>query len=339
MTKIARASIEDIDELMNFMDKFWKKGHILSINRQLFCYEFCNDKYLNMTIARDADNKIVGIFGYMYYNSLKTPDIAGSLWKVIPQCKEPMLGLKMRSFTIRNILHRFFAAPGAGLQTKAIYQIIGMRWKRMDQWFLLNDHLTNYRIADIPKSYRYKKILKKPEKWSIEKIQENMLDQFDFAKWTYIVPFKDESYIKKRFFNHPIYRYEVYGVRKKTDSLFSSIFVFRIAEAEGRKVIRVVDFYGLEETWPAIGTFLYEKIVQEGMEYADFVSYGFDFEKLQAAGFEKLDIDQKNLIIPNYFEPFVKRNIPVYCVHDPLKEGWQFRQCKADGDQDRPNVW
>ena len=38
----------DIDNIMEFIDLYWKKGHILSIDRKLFEYEFLDGNQVNI---------------------------------------------------------------------------------------------------------------------------------------------------------------------------------------------------------------------------------------------------------------------------------------------------
>ena len=71
-------------------------------------------------------------------------------------------------------------------------------------------------------------------------------------------------------------------------------------------------------------------------EYIDFMCFGFDGEFLKNAGFQKINIDNNNLIIPNYFSPFIRKNIKINFFAD-TKHIDQLRIFKADGDQDRPS--
>lgn len=98
---------------------------------------------------------------------------------------------------------------------------------------------------------------------------------------------------------------------------------------------RVVDFYGEESLMPNILSALAQKMVEEGDEFLDFIGHGFDPDLMQQGGMMRLDFESKEWVVPNFFEPLLKQNVPVYCVSD--KTDLQFRQCKADGDQDRPN--
>ena len=337
MIKISFASLNDLDDLMEFMDKYWKKDHILSYDKELFLYEFLDGNKLNITIAKDEYGKIVGLFGFIKYNSLDNPDIGGSLWKVIDDCKEPLLGLKLRDFTIKNVKHRFFAAPGAGLQTKAIYKVIGMNWNRMEQFFFLNPEIENYRLVELNnQQIKLNYPSNEAVKCEIELIKDvNLLKGFDFDELTNIVPFKDFNYISKRFFNHPIYNYDVYIVRNL--NTIKNIFVCRTSSYQNSKAYRIVDFYGKETYLSDICSYLFQIIKKNQYEYCDFINSGFSVKNLVKYGFNVLDFEANSIIIPNYFEPFIQKNIPIYCVSD-INSNLVFRQCKADGDQDRPNI-
>ena len=70
----------------------------------------------------------------------------------------------------------------------------------------------------------------------------------------------------------------------------------------------------------------------KGYEYIDFYLYGIEDDILRDAGFVLQDDDVN--IIPNYFEPFVQKNISLDFYADSLEEIILF---KGDGDQDRPN--
>lgn len=328
---IVQATIEDTDSIMKFMGNIWKKGHILSYHKELFLYEFQDGSMLNFIVAKDNKEDIVGLFGFIRYNYSQNPDIAGSLWKVDPKIKEPLLGIKMREYFRKNIKHAFFAAPGAGLQTKPIYKVLNMNWNRMQQYYIANTYSSEFKICKNPEKKRdnyfvnehvdFKKIDNMQELANFLFIDENTL------------PRKDGRYFEKRFFNYPIYTYDIYvlSVEKK----IQNIIVCREVEVQGNYAYRIVDFYGSELFMKGITSFLSDIVVEKRYEYLDFVSFGFDAKKLLDAGFSLLDFDSDKTIIPNFFEPFVQKNIPVYCVWD--KTDKNFRQCKADGDQDRPN--
>jgi uncharacterized pyridoxamine 5'-phosphate oxidase family protein len=328
---ISQATINDTPAIMNFMDKIWKKGHILSHNKELFLYDFCQNDLLNIIIAKDEQMKVVGIFGFIKYNNLDIPDIAGSLWKVDPNTKEPFLGMKLRKYFMQNIKQDFFAAPGAGIQTKPIYKALDMNFLIMDHFYIANNNIKQFKLLKNPVVNQINTIdcdnihIKKAN--SIEDIKS-----YKFNK--NIVPLKDLHYINKRYFSHPIYIYDIYYLT--SSNVIKNIFICRTASHDNQSAYRIVDFFGELDYIKYIVAYLYEYIKQQDIEYIDFVSFGYDKTKLIEAGFAKLDLEDDNIIVPNHFEPFVQKNIPIYLVSN--KTDKIFRQHKADGDQERPNL-
>ena len=335
---IRSGRLEDTDAIMRFMDRHWRKGHILSRSRELLLHDFADGEGLNFALAwRDGD--LVGLFGFMRYSRRPVPDLAGSLWKVVEGEKTPLLGLKLRQFVIDNVPHRFFAAPGAGPQTRPIYQVLGMNWARMTHWFMPNPQRdpAGYRLARIEPGMvaeiREETLL---PCWSLQEVRDmEALERFPFARFDHILPFKDAHYIRHRFLAHPIYRYRVWHIEYGSSQ---ALYVTRLARHAGAAALRVVDYYGDEGCLPVMGAVLRQQLRESGAEYADFIALGFDLSLMSQAGFTALDLDQERTIIPNYFEPFEQRNVPIYCVFDPVPEGSGFRMCRADGDQDRPAV-
>ena len=170
------------------------------------------------------------------------------------------------------------------------------------------------------------------DKYSLVKLEQEQID-FDFMKKKYI-PHKDKNYFIKRYFNHPIYSYEVYGIY--FDNKVISLLVTREVAVGDSKILRIMDFLGDENALEYVSKSLYEIVVENNYEYVDFMSFGFDKDNLNKAGFDKIDIESKAIIAPNYFAPFVQENIKINFMAD-TKEIEKLRICKADGDQDRPS--
>lgn len=334
MAEISFASLDDASDIMRFMDEVWRKDHILSTSRELFFHEFQEGNKLNMAIARNGKRDLVGLFGFIKYNNNRIPDLAGSLWKVAESEKEPMLGFKLREFVMQNVRHRFFAAPGAGLQTKPIYQFLKMDWNRMRQYYLINDTLDEFSLVVYPvgHSSAVKDIII-DDAFELKLVTDlESLREFSFEAFDHILPYKDWAYFKKRFCDYPIYRYDLIAFRRGLQIL--NLIVCRIDTHDGATACRLVDFYGEEFYLPQIAARLYRHILERGYEYLDFICHGFDEGIMRAAGFLEVDFESDKVVIPNYFGPFDRRNVPVYCVSD--RSDLRFRQVKADGDQDRP---
>ena len=53
-------------------------------------------------------------------------------------------------------------------------------------------------------------------------------------------------------------------------------------------------------------------------------------------GFQHLDLNQEEIIVPNYFEPFEKKNVKLEIAYKSKSDN--YVAFKGDSDQDRPNV-
>jgi hypothetical protein len=97
-----------------------------------------------------------------------------------------------------------------------------------------------------------------------------------------------------------------------------------------------VDFIGPNETFPLLHNFVLDLLKTYNAEYLDLYSYGIPSLLLQKAGFinrQKI----KGLIIPNYFEPFERKNVDLIFAYKSSQMHPAVRLFKADGDQDRPS--
>ena len=340
------ARLRDIDEIMLFMSQHWREGHVYSWSRPLLMKDFkcfADPERLNIGLARATDREILGVFCFMLYNQRDVPDLAGSMWKITEASQKayPMLGIQLRDFVIKQVRHRFFATPGPGIQTQAIYKVLRLQWHQMKQFFLINPDLTHYQLIRHPES----PVLPAPDiarQVELRRVESpEALEAFDFDAYDHILPFKDERYVSHRFFDYPFYEYDVYAVFRSNSEKAANLVVCRraIAKTDDGKPIssayRIVDYYGEEVLLPEIISCLYQKMRQQGDEFLDFICHGFDESLLKQSGMTSLDFEREDLVIPNFFEPLVKKNVPVYCIAD--RTTLRYRQCKADGDQDRPN--
>lgn len=326
------AKYEEIEEIMQFLDTYWKKGHILATNRQFFEYEMVVDGRVNFIIAKDrATGNIHGLDGFMCASkNVEKLDIWGSMWKVIPGAMG-MLGMeidrRLKEYTkCRNCL----VIGGNPNTTIALikkmlkYENIG----KMQHFYCLSNR-KKYHIAKVE---HYEKFVEnKGDIVDVVRIKDihELEELYVISSNDNVVPYKDLWYINHRYFEHPIYEYQVYGLLND-DNKAEALFVCREQEYDGCKALRIIDYIGKQELFSGISNFL--KTGLEKYEYIDMYCYGFDVSLILQAGMIELREDDTN-IIPNYFAPYVAENIDIW-VGSP-KENTVF--FKADGDQDRPN--
>lgn len=325
------ATLNDADGIMNFIREHWRSNHLLALNKSFFLYEYQDGEQLNFALAIDQEtNQIVGLCGFIKNSKkLEGSDVWGSLWKVI-KTENPMLGIQILEFIPEQTACRSFSSLGIAKKTLPIYDFLRFKTNKLHHYYRLNDQVHEYQVAVVadrqilPISEETQFALNRLE--TVSEINPIIFEQ----KERY--PYKDRWYIQKRYFEHPVYQYQLLGFGSGTDS---AVVVLRMVQHQNVKILRIVDFLGNHNTLANIGLALDQLMKSEHCEYMDFFNFGIPPEMMQRAGFKLRDENDQN-VIPNYFEPFVQTNAELYFFNDRNSE--YFSIFKADGDQDRPNL-
>lgn len=326
------AKISDTSEILSYLSSQWQSDHVYVRHPELFLYDFAVGDNLNFGVLT-MNGSIEGIFGYFYYNTSQSPDIGGMLWHTsnAAQKKSPLAGLLLRNYVLDNVPHRFFGSPGAGIQTKPIYQNIGKVWIEMDHY------VGRFRGSKLPDSIHFKggflhqsaNLKYKTAFLDVKKIHGLPKDLF-----SYQTPVKDSSYLEKRYLLHPFRSYQVV----RCEAEFSlGIVVTRVERLAEQRILRIIDYIGpisdVAGIILAALNFLFSKSV---FAYVDFVCSGFEELQLRHIGFHKVDFDSESDTVPNLFEPIVYKSIQMFANADHGFEN--VVMVKGNGDQDRPNL-
>lgn len=329
MITIRRAEYEDIPDIMRFMDEHWKPGNILAKNREFFEWQFLENNKLNMFIGVDDDiGKIYGMMGAIVYNQSTNPDISGCTWQVI-KSNNPVLGLDIQNYMFKTLNVRYGCSAGLSDKSVRLNKLFGDKIIVMDHYYRLADK-DDYKIAKIKT-----KIIPNVEDSGYRLVPLSSVDEMkqiiseeDLA--TYILS-KDYSYIKRRYFEHPIYHYDMWKIADEQGD-FRAVLVTREETVQNQKICKIIDYYGNSIFLSYITSALDNLITERDYEFVDVYSYGVSTELYEQAGFVCCDENSPN-IIPNYFHPFVQKNISLRMI-----EYWLpgLRMFRGDGDQDRP---
>ena len=339
---IRLAKVDETAEIMDFLDNYWKKGHILAAGKELFNYEFLDkdEITLHIIIAKNKLNhKICGLCGFLPTSDtedISKRDIWGSIWKVIEgEGNLPFLGIELIKRLKLVYPHRYNIGIGINKNTSAVIRRVAFKEyvARMKHYYLLNETMLENN------SFKIAKISHKPIRECADKVEPVTVKRIynieetapAFVPDREAVPYKDLWYINKRFFLHPIREYMVYEITSSENGT-KALIVLREENVFQSKALRIVDYIGEQSLFSNLGIFLKNLIKSENYEYIDLYTYGFEEKYIVSAGFSERKEDDNN-IIPNYFSPFVAENIDIY-VRSPY-ENTVFM--KADGDQDRPN--
>lgn len=334
MTNLSIAKLSETKKIMNFIHHEWKTNHILSKNKKLFLFQHKNKNNLNFVISKNLSKKITGIIGFIKASRNKKSDVWTTMWKSSKSSKNPMLGILLLKY-LKKMGFRTIISSGIKFETQEIYKYLGFSTGKMDHFFLPNLDIKKPLIAIYPKNIKIKMKFKKNKNYTIDTIDnETLKKKFPFKNYKSKVPFKDWNYFNNRYFFHPFFNYKIYGVFYKKKIL--SIIVLREIEINSIKILRIIDFYGQDKSFRYLGTFFQRLLKAKNYEYIDLVCFGLDQEIIYSAGFTKIPLKSKKLVVPNYFNPLIRENTPLYFFVDK-KKIHNLKIFKGDGDQDRPN--
>lgn len=329
---------EDLPRLLTFIDTYWKKNHILVRSKEILDFQYYNretGKYDFVLAENTQTGELDGIRGWIrvaqYDPALSEYD---EVWSAVSKVRPDVENNEIKvlgSYLWRYLeKHKGFGTVGISRFSFAMHTAIRHKTCSLGQYFIFNRETEDYKIATIPVNYQHPAVIVESH-WHLHEIEDiNAVDED--AVTAYYRPFKSKTYLINRFAKHPVYKYHFYGIYEEND--LKSILVGKYVEINGGKILRIVDVLGsLEEVGCLYEDF--QSIMHDtGSEYVDFLCFGIDESVFQNIGFDKLDPEQEELIIPNYFEPFEAKNIVINGAYKPAERYCMF---KADADQDRPS--
>ena len=330
---VVRQAVEsDVPQIIQFIKDNWNESHIFVKSKEFFQYVLCDERGVNVIIAVDSENKIYGMEGCTFYNSTDTPDSSGMMWRCL-KTSDVMLGIKIDQYmqTWQNQKFHFGVGSNPDTTLKITKRFYKHHVGKLDHFYRLNANIDDFRIASV----EHKDILQcKNTNVTLRKIDttHELLEILPDAILRQYTPYKDITYIIRRYFEHPVYHYDLYLIKREKEENHS-VLVIRKVKANNRVAIKIVDFIGNNQELGGVGKALDQLMRMENAEWIDIYCIGISEKELNNAGLIRLEENDKN-IIPNYFEPFVKQNVDIYYTTPKLDGVKLFR---GDADQDRPN--
>lgn len=323
---------EEYDKFIEFIRCYWSENHIFCNNRQVFEFQHGvaeNGEYDFIVAVHKESREIHAVLGYIstarYDSKYNVPQaVYGALWKVrddVSNNEIGKLGLGVLYYLIKKFPDTVYITLGLSEYSQRIYEALHFYLGIMNHYYIANPKLKNYVIA--------KKPIMRLDVVSREDVELRILEEIPEITNTFY-PDKSRDYIQNRYLNHPIYQYKLLGIFINNN--IKCIWVVRRITVEGHICIRLVDMMGSMEELTQIGSYVQNFLEQNQAEYIDCYNYGIAKEQFINAGFHMVDGDT---IIPNYFEPFEKKNVEIHYAFTGEKPVVIF---KADADQDRPNI-
>lgn len=331
MITIRQAVYEDIPRIMQFIDEHWKKGHIMGNDRTMFEFQHVRDGEVFYIIAEDDTDKT--IYGSMGYIPMAEDEWSYMSTVMICSLKNPenrMLGDEMSWFFRENMhCHNVISVGVEERYAKLIAAMGEDVIDKLKHYYRLGEK-RNFKIAEIH-HYDVPTIRKD----GIDLVPLNTAEEFRTQVALDEIykdcPRRGLQYIEHRYYRHPYFTYKVWGLCGE-DGIRSAV-VAREENANGARVLRIVDFFGRDTDFSYAGK-AFDQILADGnYEYIDFYCYGIEDSILRDAGFLLRDERDTN-IIPNYFDPFVKENKEIYFY---TWDRTHMHVYRGFGDQDRPN--
>lgn len=328
------ADMKDIGRIMEFIREKWSEKHILAHDRAFFDYEFVHGGTVHFILAIDKKtNQIGALQGYIpnSYDKLRL-NIYGAITRTSPDVKLPFLGMELRK-RLKDIL-KYESFSGTTLNPRTLRPLIKKFESEktvglFEHYYRLNSN-GEYKIGKIAdrKSIQFKISDRKLQRLSS---MEELERQFDLTERYPHLPFKDKEFFERRYYNHPIYQYMVWGIEDVKGKI-SCIFVAKEVRCNDSVILRCIDLIGDVKEFAYIGHEIQQLMEVNQYEYVDFLLSGMPEQVMKDAGFIMKTKEDTN-IIPNYFEPYVCENVDAW-YEKTIPDMILF---KGDGDQDRPN--
>lgn len=318
--KICLAKDKDKNNIQKFINKYWKKNHILVKDTKLFNFQHGKKKILNWVLAKNNKTKnIVGILGLISKNYFdkgyisKKDDIWIVLIMVAQKLRPPKgLGTQMIKFFVNYFKPNSVSAIGINFKISKLYKRLGLKVNYLNHYYFQNNKL--------------KKLANNDYKITNEKNFKNFL-KFKFFDQNH----KNFNYFKNRYKLHPTYKY--YFISFSKNETIYNFIVLRKIKKNNIIRLRIIDVGSINNLKILNKKILNNLLLTHKAKYIDFLNYGLSKNMLKKVGFK---LKEKNKIIPHHFEPFQNKNINVMIAYKNKLN--KFRVFKGDSDLDRPST-
>jgi len=328
---------DELKIFQSFIKNHWSAKHIFASEESVFNWQHKNKKNYNYIIAK-VNNQIIGIWGVIplshFDENLKLNQIFIALWRVLPGYGIA-IGLQIFNEIIKKYKPDFILGLPVNPNVFKFYERQKFRIIKLRHHVFLSSSLEEFQIANVPKLLQKKNVKKYPTLLTKCLEIEDFLSLDTSLIYKNQLPLKSDAYIINRYMNHPVYDYKVYSMIKK--DILKALLIIRPIEIHGRVIITIVDYIGSGRLFSAVGDFIKDLIKEFNAEYVDMYSHGILEEDILNAGFININ-ENDGLIVPGFFEPFVKKNIQINCCYYSSDKKTRIRVFKGDGDADRPSI-
>ena len=214
--------LNEIDDVVSFIDAYWKKGHALVKSRELMDWQHLdrkNNRY-NFVFARHKKtgeiHSLLGFITTQFFDpEIKNTLLWGAIWKTRDDVKAFGLGIMMYYYLKIEFDIETICLSGISEEGKNNYKSLGFFTGREEQYFFPNSTCKDFKIAKGIEKYQNKS-LKNTDGWSLKEISLQDYDALDKDAEYFLFDsrYKSKEYHKNRYFLHPVYIYRFYAVKE-----------------------------------------------------------------------------------------------------------------------------
>jgi hypothetical protein len=313
--------------IQSFIDEVWKKNHILSVNKDLLDFQYLQGNHYNFFIAED-NKKIIGILGFIPINlfdkSLSGKDYWLALWKTDDKYASPGVGVSLLRALYKTFTPDSVGVLGINSEVRKLYEMMGFQTGKLTHYYIANPKYEKFHIAENMQIIYETET----ENTSFREIKDiNHINGLSAGYY----PNKSKDYIVHRYYKHPFYKYLFWGAYNEKELV--AVFVLRLQKTKDSQCLRIIDITGNHTKISLTRNDFILLMKSFNVEYIDCLNFGIPENEFYTWGFIR---KEGNTIVPNFFEPFLKKNIDVQFAYKANYPEYVF--FKGDGDQDRPNI-
>lgn len=327
----------DYPEIAEFLDKYWRKGHIFTKSKVLFDWQHYNKRQerYNIVCAREKQSKeIYSLLGfvptYQFDENIERVLLWPCIWKNRNEVGIRGLGIILYWYLKEHLTIECMEMLGISEQALGIYRSWGFETDKINQYFIPNRNKGTFKIISGYVNDK-KSIELSCGSYSVCRTENELRESI--SRIGISNPYKSSEYYINRYYLHPIYKYE-YACFQGENAV--CLLILRLCVARQARVLRIVDVVGDIRALGDCALSIQSLLEKYDAEYIDLVNVGIDKRLLKNAGFTEVEKDG-NVIVPNYFEPFIRENIFLDYAHKSIV-GDKACFFKGDADQDRPNI-
>ena len=189
-----------------------------------------------------------------------------------------------------------------------------------------------FKVGTLEHYYLKRKMIKlnKFNNLSFKLLNKKDISSINEKIFAFQTPTKSKKFIINRYLNHPIYKYFIY-----TDNKKNSIMIFREIKFRNKKILKIIDFFGKSSSFSNYKSLFHFLILTQGYYSIDIYCYGIKKIILKKSGLKK---NYNKEVVPEFYEPFVNKNIKLNFGYIANKNIKNVRLFKGDGDRDRPSI-